>query len=321
MNKIFALAAIALVFCLLSFAGTTAERVPTAAATATPSIAPVGTATATPVGSPGGTPALPPATRIQSEGGISPVLPQMIEPLTTAGLLDAPLVAGQPFAATFESTTVRPAANGASATTRVNTKIYRDAAGRVRREQTFYAANAAAPSPTDAPQSVTIFDPVAGWKYSLNGARRTAGRFRLSTTVRTDALFSNQIAAITRIHRIENPATGAAGTAHTLPAPVVQPLVAQTIAGVIAAGRRVTFRVPAGALGNSAATDAVYETWFAADLKLLVKCTVDNPGNGSHTLLLKTISRGGQAASLFEVPAGYTTKEMGVIRNDLPPPR
>lgn len=158
------------------------------------------------------------------------------------------------------------------------------------------------------------------WKYSLNQSARTAERFKLPATLPTGALFNNQVPQLTKIFRQENSQTGAV-TAYTLPAPVLLPLGNQTIAGVAAAGWRVTMRVPAGALGNAAATDAVYETWFALDLKLLVKCTVSNPTGGSHTLLARSISRTVPAAALFTVPADYTTREMGAVRTDLAPPR
>jgi len=264
-------------------------------------------------------PAPGPITVVRSEAGIAPVIPAMIEPLTTGGLLDSLLVTNQPFSTVFDSETVQTRAGGTPVTTRVVTKIYRDAAGRTRREQNFYPAGAT-PGANDAAQSVSIYDPVARWKYSLNAAARTAERYKLPTALPTGAIFNNQVPLVTRIFRNENPQTGTVA-AYTLSAPVLLPLGNQTIAGGAASGWRVTMRVPAGALGNSTAMDAVYEMWFALDLKLLVKCTVTNPTSGSHTLLARTISRTAPAAALFTVPADYTTREMGTVRTDLAPPR
>lgn len=260
-----------------------------------------------------------PRTVVRSDTGIAPIIPAMFEPLTTGGLLDSLLVTNQPYAAVFDSETVQKAADGTTATTRVVTRVYRDTDGRTRREQTFYPAGAT-PGANDAAQSVTIYDPVSRWKYSLNPAARTAERFKLPTALPTGAIFNNQVPQLVKIFRQENPQTGAV-TAYTLPAPVLLPLGNQTIAGVPTAGWRVTMRVPAGALGNAAAVDATYETWFSLDLKLLVKCTVANPTSGSHTLLARSISRTAPAAALFAVPADYTTREMGAVRTDLPPPR
>ncbi len=131
------------------------------------------------------------------------------------------------------------------------------------------------------------------------------------------APFNNQLPLLTRILRT-NPQTGAVST-YTLEPPLVQPLGRQTIAGVEADGVRVTIRVPAGALGNAAQIETVYETWIALDLRMLVKSVVSSPLGGTHTYLLTSINRVEQPRSLFEVPAGYPTREMGVRRIGVTP--
>ncbi len=260
-----------------------------------------------------------PRTRVTSDVGIAPVLPGMFEPLTTGGLLDGLFVRNQPYSATFESETVRRAPDGTSNTSQTVTRVWRDANGRTRREQIFYPTGAI-PSATDAAQSVVIFDPAAGWGYALNQANRTAQRHRLPATLPLGTLFDNQVPLLVKILRQENPAAGTPPQSFTLAAPLALPLGIQTINGVAATGRRVTLRLPAGAVGNQAAVDAVYETWIAADLQMLVKAVVGNPASGTHTFQLKTISRANPAPGLFAVPSDYATSEMGAIRTDLPPP-
>lgn len=241
----------------------------------------------------------------------------MFEPFVTGALLDDRLVRNKPLSAVFESETTQKRANGTTVTRRVTTRLYRDKDGRTRREQIFHA-NGSTSTPDQALQTITVYDPVGGWGYSIDPIRSTASRYKLSSTPPTGAPFNNQLPLVTKITR-NNPQTGTVNT-YTLAPPILQPLGIQTIAGVEAEGLRVTIKVPAGAIGNSTANETVYEMWIARDLKILVKSVVSNPASGTQTHLLTTINRTEPASSLFTVPAGYTVNDMGVIRTDLPPP-
>lgn len=258
-------------------------------------------------------------TAVRSDAGVAPVIPSMFEPIAAAGLLDARLVRNKPLAAVFESAAVQTLANGASDARRVTTKIYRDGDGRTRREQIFYVAAAGQP-PVETGRAVSIYDPVAGYGYSINPATRTVQRYRLpSLQQQQSAPFNNRIPTSVEILRNDNPQTGTVRR-YALEPPRVESLGRQQIAGVEAEGWRVTIKVPAGAIGNAAPLETVYETWIAGDLQMLVKGSVRNPVGGEHTLNLTTINRAEQPRSLFEVPAGYTVIDMGVKRTDLTPP-
>lgn len=260
-----------------------------------------------------------PRTSVRSDKGIAPVNPSMFELLATGGLLDDVLVKNKPLAAVFESENAELQANGTTTRRRVATKIYRDKDGRTRREQIFYPIGTN-PSPGDAAQSITIYDPVARWGYSVNPVRQMASRYKLPAVPVPSAPFNNQLPLLVKILRNTNPQTGTV-TGYTLEPPRFQLLGRQAIAGIEAEGARVTIKIPAGALGNATQMETVYETWISVDLRMLVKSVVSNPLSGTHTLLLKTINRSEQPRTLFEVPAGYPVTEMGVVRTDLPPPR
>ncbi|HYN07222.1 MAG TPA: hypothetical protein VES67_07510 [Vicinamibacterales bacterium] len=91
-----------------------------------------------------------------------------------------PVVTGAPYTAD-SVVTVKLTAFGDPVTQRVVARVYRDSAGRVRREQTVMGQETPRSSePADL--VVTIVDPVAGIIYSLNPATRTAHRLVIPVT-------------------------------------------------------------------------------------------------------------------------------------------
>ena len=257
-------------------------------------------------------------TAVRSDAGIAPVVPSMFEPITTGNLLDDQLVKNKPVAAVFESETVEMSATGGQTTRRTTTKIYRDSEGRTRREQVFSSGGAASlANATIAP--ITIYDPVAGYGYSINPAARIVNRYKLPSAPPQGSPFNDRAPLNVEILRNDNPQTGTVRR-YRLEPPRVEALGRQQIAGIEAEGRRVTIKVPAGAAGNAGETETVHETWIARDLRMLIKSSTRNPGIGEHTLRLTTINRAEPTRALFEVPADYALTDMGAERIDVPPP-
>ena len=89
----------------------------------------------------------------------------------------------------------------------------------------------------------------------------------------------------------------------------VESLGGQTIEGVWAEGTRTTRTIPAGTIGNDQPIKIVSETWYSQDLQTVVLSTHRDPRTGESTFRLTNIQRSEPAASLFQVPAGYTVKE------------
>lgn len=91
---------------------------------------------------------------------------------------------------------------------------------------------------------------------------------------------------------------------------VTEQLGKQTIEGVEAEGTRTTVTIAAGEIGNDRPIEIVSERWYSPELQLVVMTRHSDPRNGETTYKLTNINRSEPAKSLFEVPAGFTVKEM-----------
>jgi hypothetical protein len=85
----------------------------------------------------------------------------------------------------------------------------------------------------------------------------------------------------------------------------------QTIEGVEAEGTRNVITIPAGEIGNERPIEIVFERWYSPELQTVIMTRHIDPRFGETSYRLTNISRDEPARSLFEVPAGYTIKEVG----------
>jgi hypothetical protein len=197
-------------------------------------------------------------------------------------------VTGAPFSATETIVNTRKLADGNTITRQFQANIYRDSQGRVRRETTMQPVPGS--SDTVSMTRIVILDPVAGVRHVLD----TQNKISYDMSIR------------------EGSAARAAPEAGTEPSgPNVSrtDLGAKTIDGLTATGTRITRTIPAGAEGNSQPIQIVREVWMSTDLHrpLMVKST--DPRFGTTVSQLSNIKRGEPDPSLFQVPAGYTTKQ------------
>jgi hypothetical protein len=102
---------------------------------------------------------------------------------------------------------------------------------------------------------------------------------------------------------------------------VKEQLGKQLIEGVEAEGTRSTITIPAGDIGNERPIEIVTERWYSPELQLVVMSRHSDPRNGETTYKLTNISRADPAKSLFEVPAGFTVKDMQMALPFPPGPR
>ncbi len=100
---------------------------------------------------------------------------------------------------------------------------------------------------------------------------------------------------------------------------VKEQLGKQIIEGVEAEGTRTTVTIPAGDIGNDRPIEIVSERWYSPELQLVVMSRHSDPRNGETTYKLTNINRSEPAKSLFEVPAGFTVKEMQIPAPALAP--
>lgn len=185
--------------------------------------------------------------------------------------------------------------------------IYRDAAGRTRREHEMRVRGMAANGET--PRLLIINDPVGRVNYVIDTQTGTARKRQLppaqvmeafSKARGDNAPFSVLIPTSTA-HRRMNEGEGAPEPAK----PVREKLPAQVIEGVLAEGTRTTLTIPAGEFDNEQPLVISHEEWYAPELHLIVSMRHNDPRFGETTFQLTNINRSEPAAELFQLPKGY----------------
>ena len=78
--------------------------------------------------------------------------------------------------------------------------------------------------------------------------------------------------------------------------------------GVRADGKKTTWTVPAGQIGNKLPIEIVSERWHAPDLNLVVFSRHADPRSGERIYRLENIKREEPSAELFKVPADFELK-------------
>jgi hypothetical protein len=239
------------------------------------------------------------------------------------GAVMGPTVKGAPYSAMETVENTQTLGDGTHIDRTTQTMVYRDSEGRVRRE---------------TPESVAIWDPVAGVSYWLDPKTQTARKMPLGFAVAGPALGA-QSGPSSQVMRFEYHAVeGGPATAYPLPPPPLppppsgnatflaarvgadstamfvlgkngkaktEPLGQQTMEGVNAEGTRETSTIEAGEIGNDRPIQIVTERWYSRDLQTMVKTTHSDPRMGQETLQLTNISRTEPTPDLFQVPVNY----------------
>ena len=79
--------------------------------------------------------------------------------------------------------------------------------------------------------------------------------------------------------------------------------------GVRAEGKRRSYTIPAGEIGNKNPITVTSETWFSPDLQATVYSKQSDPRSGDSIYRLANVLRVEQPLSLFSVPADYTVRD------------
>lgn len=87
----------------------------------------------------------------------------------------------------------------------------------------------------------------------------------------------------------------------------------KNIDGIPVTGTKTTTTIPAGAIGNDKDLLITRETWYSAELKLVIESTQTDPRFGETTYSLTNIQRSEPDPSMFQVPAGYTTDKIPLV--------
>jgi hypothetical protein len=213
--------------------------------------------------------------------------------------------------ATTESVQVLP--DGNRIMHRNATRVYRDSAGRTRRETLDAGGQVTTVAISDPSTGESfVFDPKGG-KVSRSIVTRTKTRAEgvpiayegdtlVVTTDGQPGVTQDVTSHVVLTRQGEGAFVGrvASGDAKT---PVSkEDLGQQTVEGLTANGMRLTTIIPAGAIGNEQSIKVVSEEWTSPDLQVLVLTRHSDPRTGDTTYRLSNVVRGEQARSLFDPP-------------------
>lgn len=198
-------------------------------------------------------------------------------------------VKGAPYSAQFVSESTRTLADGTRISRNSTGAVYRDGAGRTRREMTLGAVG---PIVVEGEPKAVVFinDWVARVHYVLDADAHTARKLPLHDAP------PSLLMAVREGQGDE---------------PKIEQLGKRTVEGVEAEGKRITITVPAGRVGNDRPLEFISENWFSPELQIVVLSTHKDPYIGDTAYRLTNITRAEPAATLFEVPADYNVVEGG----------
>ena len=255
-------------------------------------------------------------------------------------------VKGAPYSAEAVTESVQTLGDGNRIVNKFTSQVYRDSEGRTRREQTLKGLGGVGTG-EEPLQTIFINDPVTGVSYTLDTRSHTAHKsmpfqFRImsksgkpgegqhfefksaqGTGAGANVIVTTPAAPPQAGTRVPSPDVvehfnlrtegGAGFVIRTKPGhgnEVKEQLGKQMIEGVEAEGTRTTVTIPAGEIGNERPIEIVSERWYSPELQLVVMTRHSDPRSGETTYKLTNINRTEPAKTLFEVPAGFTIREM-----------
>lgn len=236
---------------------------------------------------------------------------------------DRVLVEGAAFSADSVTEHVQTLADGNRMGRKSVAHIYRDGAGRTRRDHELPSGNTLA-SDGQPPRLIIINDPIGRVNYAIDTQSGTVEKRQLppakimeemERSMRGNAPFS-VLMPTSAAHR--RAAEGDA--AQPLPKPVTEKLPQQTIEGVLAEGTRVTMTIPAGEFDNEQALVITHEEWYSPELHMIVSMKHNDPRFGETTFHLTNILRGEPSPELFQAPTNYKITD-GRDRSEMIGPR
>jgi hypothetical protein len=218
--------------------------------------------------------------------------------LVTRGLdAGGPAVTGQPYSAEATTETVQTLSDGNAIRRNSNVVVYRDSEGRTRREEG--SAESAA---------VYITDPVAGVRYILRPATKTAQLLPVS------AFTATPYAGGTLTRRMSAPTAGqqqrfvlsGAPPRDGLPRVRSEELGERFIEGVEVQGTMLITTLDAETLGADRDVEISFERWYSQELGVDLMTVRNDPRRGKTTYRLTNINRSEPSRTFFEPPADYT---------------
>lgn len=252
-----------------------------------------------------------------------------IEFIATEMSIDGRTVKGAPYSAEAITETSQVLGDGNRISRKTQSSVARDSEGRTRREASLPGIGPWATSGT-APKHVFINDPVEGVNYILDSTNKTARKLPAAKIISKARAAAHQEAhaeaagQMTAGRRVEGGLKADVGV--TMPRIAMEvfggkaleakreDLGKRNIEGVPCDGTRTTVTIPAGEIGNERPIDITDERWFSPELQVIVMSRHSDPRTGETIYKLDSIQRSEPLKSLFEVPAGYSVPDDGMLR-------
>jgi hypothetical protein len=206
------------------------------------------------------------------------------------GLHGGKVVTNAPYSADVSFSRTVTMLDGNTIQNSASGKFARDTQGRTYSMETFTGGPLGQNGPTTR---ISIFDPVAGFAYELDPTAKTAVKRAIRQHPQAGAW----------------PGPKADANRPAPPDVVKTDMGTQIVSGVSAQGTKSTRTIPAGAIGNTMPIVSTTETWYSAALQTVVSSKHSDPRAGQTTYALTNIVQGEPAATLFQVPSGYTVKD------------
>jgi hypothetical protein len=220
-----------------------------------------------------------------------------------------------PYSAESTNESIQTLADGNRIVHRMTTRVYRDSAGRTRRETLDADGQVVLVAIADpATGQNFVFDPKINRVVSRSVVKiqtddANPGTTISHTTSGTTATSDEKVkvrseGSMVHVESLQGGEGGNTFFFATTPHAKGQTedLGQQTIEGVTATGKRTTTVIPAGAMGNEQPIKIVSEEWFSPELQVLVLTRHSDPRSGESTYRLTNITRTEPAKTLFEVP-------------------
>ena len=221
------------------------------------------------------------------------------------------IITGAPYTATASTEVTQVLGDGNRIINKTTASLARDTQGRTRREETMGMVG---PWQVNGPKVVFINDPTSQTNYVLDPDKQTASLIKNVGTGSMPPLppppqpgmgvsiVTQSGGNVTYIQK---------GPGGNQPEDVkTESLGVQTMEGISVEGKRVTRTIPAGQIGNVQPIESTSEVWFSPDLQVVVMSKHSDPRFGETTYQLTGIQRAEPDHSLFEVPPGYTVRNM-----------
>jgi len=206
---------------------------------------------------------------------------------------------GLPYSATETTQVLRTLADGNDITTVSVQRLYRDSAGRLRREKLNSSGGIQSVEITSADGVVYVLDPerktvrkpavvVLSMEQSPQGPVIKAGG---------ESAPPEFVASMNAVQTNAPPTPSGAST---------QFLGTRDMDGCKASGSLSRYEMPVGMPGSSKSIEATMESWVCAELGVTLYNKQSDTLNGHRTVVISQINRKEPDAALFVVPADYT---------------